>query len=182
MRIICKSREEVLNFVQTSMQTTYWRTTMSVKILALLLVLVPVATIDVVAQEATVSPVKEEQSTGKNKANSVDPSLQEGMSKKEKCYLFLAEGLLFLVVLVGAPIYSCWIGKSRKTKIEELRGLNLPRGSIRGMLALLSIGSFLIFLVLGHNAANFSEVVTALGTLTGTMTGFYFGNRGGAKS
>ncbi len=154
---------------------------MRVKILVLLLVLVPVAAIDVVAQEDPAPPVKEEiKGTEKDKANSVDQSSQKGMSEKEKCYLFLAEGFLFFVVLVGAPIYSCWMSKNRKTKIDELRGLNLPRGSIRGMLALLSVGSFVIFLVLGRNAANFSEIVTALGTLTGSVIGFYFGNRGGA--
>ena len=81
-----------------------------------------------------------------------------------------------------------------------LRAFNLPRGSIRGMLALLAVGSFVIVLTLGGGIAskttttidggtttttikttrpidNFDQVVTAFGTLTGAIIGFYFGGR-----
>ena len=59
-----------------------------------------------------------------------------------------------------------------------LRAFNLPLGSIRGMLALLAVGSFVIVLTLGGEAiANFDQVVTAFGTLTGAIIGFYFGGR-----
>lgn len=78
-----------------------------------------------------------------------------------------------------------------------LRGFNLPRGSIRGMLALLAVGSFVLVLTLGgattettttnqdgststvtHSVIGpFEQVVTAFGTLTGAIIGFYFGGR-----
>ena len=78
-----------------------------------------------------------------------------------------------------------------------LRAFNLPRGSIRGMLALLAVGSFVIVLTLGgetnettttnqdgstttvtHRVIGpFEQVVTAFGTLTGAIIGFYFGGR-----
>ena len=134
---------------------------MSMRILILLLMLGAVVVVSVTTQDALAST-------------------QGGMSKEEKCLLFLAEGILFFLVLVCGPIYARCIAKTQGGNNGELRGLNLPRGSIRSMLALLSVGSFLIFLVLGDNSKNFSQVVTALGTLTGSVMGFYFGHRGGS--
>ncbi len=96
--------------------------------------------------------------------------------------LFWAEGLLLVVVLVLMPIYSIIVEKLRTGTSSNLKGLNLPEGSIRGMLALMSVGSFILVLVLGPGVPgikeNFDNVVTAFGTLTGAIIGFYFGNRG----
>lgn len=96
--------------------------------------------------------------------------------------LFWAGGALFAVVLVLMPLYSVWAAKWGSGASANLKGLNLPEGSIRAMLALMSVGSFIIVLVLGHGVAemedNFDQVVTAFGTLTGAIIGFYFGNRG----
>lgn len=96
--------------------------------------------------------------------------------------LFWAEGILFIVVLVLLPLYSFCVAKWGSGGNSNLKGLNLPEGSIRGMLALLSVGSFIIVLVLGHGIPemkdHFDQVVTAFGTLTGAVIGFYFGNRG----
>ena len=98
--------------------------------------------------------------------------------------LILAEGALLTVILVGFPLYSYWIGKSKSGKCPELKGLNLPAGSIRGMLALMSVGSFVILLVLGPGAPEmkeyFDKALAAFGTLTGAIIGFYFGSRGTA--
>lgn len=60
--------------------------------------------------------------------------------------LVIAEIILFVVVLIFMPIYSCCVGKCRpdNEKDPPLKGLNMLEGSIRGMLALLSVGSFLI--------------------------------------
>ena len=98
--------------------------------------------------------------------------------------LFWAEGILLAVILVGLPLYSYCIGKSKSGKCPELKGLNLPAGSIRGMLALMSVGSFVILLVLGPSAPEmkeyFDKALAAFGTLTGAIIGFYFGSRGTA--
>ena len=96
--------------------------------------------------------------------------------------LFWAEAALFVVVLVLMPLYSLCVAKRGSGASANLKGLNLPEGSIRAMLALMSVGSFIIVLVLGHGVTemkdNFDQVVTAFGTLTGAIIGFYFGNRG----
>ena len=62
-----------------------------------------------------------------------------------------------------------------------LKGLALPEGSVRGLLAFLVVGSFIIFIFFGEAAVtdeNFKTILTAFGTLTGAVTGFYFGTRG----
>ena len=64
--------------------------------------------------------------------------------------LLWAEGILFLVVLVLMPLYSFCAAKWGAGANSNLKGLNLPEGSIRAMLALMSVGSFIIVLVLGH--------------------------------
>lgn len=91
-------------------------------------------------------------------------------------HLLLVELALLAIVLVGLPAFGWWIGKDRRV---ELRGLGLPRGSVRGMLALLLVGSSVNFLLFGSAAAgdNFSEIMAALGTLSGSVVGFYFGGR-----
>lgn len=100
--------------------------------------------------------------------------------------LFISEAILLVIVLVFIPIYSCCVGKCRSSEEKApLKGLNMPAGSIRGMLALLSIGSFLLFLVLGPQIPEmkdyFDKVLASFGTLTGAIIGFYFGNRGSDK-
>ena len=100
--------------------------------------------------------------------------------------LFLAEAALFVAVLVLMPLYSFCAAKWGSGASANLKGLNLPEGSIRAMLALMSVGSFIIVLVLGHGVTemkdNFDQVITAFGTLTGAIIGFYFGNRGSTPS
>lgn len=101
---------------------------------------------------------------------------------------WLACGILALLALVffGYPFFlwvrSCIMAwrqdeDHRLESIKELRGLALPRGSIRAMLAIAIVGSFLIYLVFGDNNTN---VITAFGTLSGAVTGFYFGGRASA--
>ena len=92
--------------------------------------------------------------------------------------------LWLLLVSVGLPLYARWAHRTGDDAIQvsELRGLNLPRGSVRSMLALLVVGSFIIVLVLGGPVLedNFEEIVTAFGTLSGSIIGFYFAHRGAA--
>ena len=101
--------------------------------------------------------------------------------------LVWAEGILLVVILLFMPLYAVWV--SRKQALgtgPKLKGLGLPEGSIRGMLALMSVGSFVILLVLGPGAPEmkefFDKALAAFGTLTGAVIGFYFGNRGTAAA
>ena len=87
--------------------------------------------------------------------------------------LFWIEALLLILTLVAAPTYAA-IRKGGPRK-----GLNLPEGSVRAMLALLIVGSFVNVLLFGTYVlgGNFEQVVTAFGTLAGAVTGFYFAGR-----
>ena len=92
--------------------------------------------------------------------------------------LFWIELLLVLLVLIGAPVYANWARRSDESS-KSLRGLNLPRGSVRAMLALFIVGSFVNVLVFGAQVFpdHFEQVITAFGTLAGSVIGFYFGGR-----
>ena len=93
----------------------------------------------------------------------------------------------FAVVFVLYPILArcCWFGKNSNV---PLRGLNLPRGSVRSMLAIAIIGSYLITLFISllskltNNGAATSQqldlVLTPLGSLASAIIGFYFASRG----
>lgn len=100
-----------------------------------------------------------------------------------KSPLVVVQCVWLVLIGIGAPVYSWWVSKSSTGK-SELRGLNMPRGSIRGILALLVVGSFLNVLVLGGPVLgnSFQNVVPAFGALTGSIIGFYFGSRTGAPS
>lgn len=92
--------------------------------------------------------------------------------------LLIAEMVLLVIVLVGYPILSRY-----RTPVEQAppRGLNLPKGSVRSMLALLSVGSLVVVATFGVealDAAQYERVVTVLATLAGPILGFYFGSRG----
>ena len=100
--------------------------------------------------------------------------------------LFWMQLILVVIVFVVMPALS-WQLRIEMKSTEETsasdagrRAFNLPRGSIRAMLALFSIGSFVNVLALGPGVipdAYFDQVVTAFGTLSGTILGFYFGGR-----
>lgn len=86
---------------------------------------------------------------------------------------------VFLTVLIATKRWP----QDRKTQLPPLRGLLLPKGSVRAMLAFLIVGAFIIFAFLGEraldpNEAHFESILTAFGTLSGAVTGFYFGARG----
>ena len=93
--------------------------------------------------------------------------------------LLWMEAGLFVVVLIGYPVFA-WAVRKGESPVAP-RALYLPNGSVRAMLALLSVGSFLIVLVVGGGVRelhqNFDQIVTAFGTLTGSIIGFYFGAR-----
>ena len=96
--------------------------------------------------------------------------------------LVIIQCIWMILVTVGAAAYAYLVGRRNSITIteKELRGLNLPRGSLRGILALATIGSFVNVMVLGAPVLgdNFESVLAAFGTLTGSIVGFYFGTRG----
>ena len=95
--------------------------------------------------------------------------------------LMWAEIALAAIVLFALPGLFWWRGRPEAT---EARGLGLPRGSVRSMLALLIVGSTINFLLFGSEVAgeHFTEILAALGALTGSVVGFYFGGRTAAPS
>lgn len=98
--------------------------------------------------------------------------------------LLIAEGVLLFLVLVILPIYAIW--KAKGSSEVVLKGLALPQGSVRSMLALTVVGSFVIFLIFGGaalpNGTRFTEIVAALTGIAGTVVGFYFGSGGSGTS
>ncbi len=82
------------------------------------------------------------------------------------------------ITIVLAAGFLCTRFRSGGNTSANLKGMNLPEGTIRSMLALIIVGSFVIFLVLGSELKNFESVVTAFGTLAGAVLGFYFAHRG----
>lgn len=90
--------------------------------------------------------------------------------------LLILELALVAVVFLGLPLLAWSFGRNQPA---ERRGLGLPRGSVRSMLALLTVGSTVNFLIFGAEACeeNFSEILAVLSTLSGSVLGFYFGGR-----
>ena len=97
--------------------------------------------------------------------------------------LLIAEGALLAIALVALPIYAA--SKARQRKDLSLKGLALPQGSVRSMLALIVVGSFVVFLTFGGVAlpagTRFTEIVAALTGVAGSIVGFYFGSGGSSN-
>ncbi|MCY4608156.1 MAG: hypothetical protein OXD40_06120 [bacterium] len=99
--------------------------------------------------------------------------------------LLVAESILLIIVLVVLPAYAAWRARTRND--VPLKGLALPQGSVRSMLALAVVGSFVVFLVFGaralpHEGSRFTEIVAALTGIAGTVVGFYFGGNGSGRN
>ena len=87
----------------------------------------------------------------------------------------IAELVLLIIVLLVLPLNS----RCKSTK-ENVRGLGLPSGSIRGMVALVIIGSMINFLLFGHHCLEkeeFDSVLDTITTLSVAVVAFYFANR-----
>ena len=99
--------------------------------------------------------------------------------------LLIAESILLIITLVVLPAYAAW--RQRAGDQAALKGLALPQGSVRSMLALTVVGSFVVFLVFGAPAmpadsGRFTEIVAALTGIAGTVVGFYFGGNGSGRT
>ena len=86
--------------------------------------------------------------------------------------------MLLFVTLVLLPLIVLW--KTQNSK--KAKGLALPAGSVRSIVALTIVGSYMIVLVIGGGVpdlkAHFAEIVSALTWITGAVVGFYFGSGG----
>lgn len=91
-------------------------------------------------------------------------------------HLMWAEIALAALVLGVLPGIYWWRGRAQH---ESARGLGLPRGSVRSMLAILIVGSTINMLLFGsaQTGDHFGQVMAALTTLSGSVMGFYFGGR-----
>ena len=92
--------------------------------------------------------------------------------------LLRVEIALLLIVLIGYPA-TVWYVRGRRpdqdTKLDH--AMFMPQGTVRAMIALLVVGSFVNVLVLGSKMPHFDQVVAAFGGLTGAIIGFYFATR-----
>lgn len=95
----------------------------------------------------------------------------------DKIGLVIAESILLVVVLVVYPVLArAWLPPSAAPP----RGLNLPQGSVRSMLALTSVGTLVVVATFGAHAFTadqYERVITVLSALAGPILGFYFGSR-----
>ncbi len=91
--------------------------------------------------------------------------------------LMVAGSVLLVIVLIGLPFLATKTASDGKT---ELKGLALPAGSVRSMLALMTVGVFVVVATFGGAAlgSEYERVLTTLATLAGPVLGFYFGSRG----
>ena len=64
--------------------------------------------------------------------------------------LFYVEIALLIVVLVVYPA-ALWGIRGRRSETPNERAMFMPRGSVRAMIALLVVASFVNVLVLGHH-------------------------------
>ena len=95
-------------------------------------------------------------------------------------WLIGSQILLLIGVFVWLPLLSHHKGSQGNSASSPLKALNLPAGSVRSMLALAIVGTFLNVLAFGGcilDEQHFNSVLAAFGTLAGSVLGFYFGSR-----
>ena len=95
----------------------------------------------------------------------------------DKTGLVVAESVLLAIVLIGYPLL---VRSWRPPSAAPPRGLHLPQGSVRSMLALTSVGTLVVVATFGAHAFTadqYEHVITVLSALAGPILGFYFGSR-----
>ena len=116
------------------------------------------------------------------------------MAELNWAILGLGASVLFVYALT---MWRTWCWK-RTNKKPRLKGLALPEGYIRGLLAFLIVGAFIILLLFGKGPLTteirvtddmaktititpdpslYTAVMASLGTLAAAVVGFYFGGR-----
>ena len=89
--------------------------------------------------------------------------------------LVWAGAVLLTIVLIGLPILATVVGQKREASEDAgkipLKGLGLPQGSVRSMLALMTVGTFVVVATFGQSALGsaYESVLTTLATLAGPV-------------
>ena len=93
---------------------------------------------------------------------------------------FVGAGAVGLTVLI---MYVLAYFQARKADQPPAAPLGIASGSVRSLLAVLIIGSYIVFLMFGAPVLGdpFESILAAYGTLAGAAAGFYFGQRGSAR-
>ncbi|WP_423925143.1 hypothetical protein [Candidatus Palauibacter sp.] len=113
-----------------------------------------------------------------------DPAQDAGNATGDPVSLVWAGAVLLVIVLIGLPVLATVVGHKRKADEgaaeTPLKGLGLPEGSVRSMLALMTVGTFVVVATFGQRGLGpaYESVLTTLATLAGPVLGFYFGSRG----
>lgn len=103
-----------------------------------------------------------------------------GNAAGSSVHLMWAGLVLLVIVLLCLPILASYV---QRDEAIPLKGLGLPAGSVRSMLALMTVGSFVVVATFGQSALgpDYERVLTTLATLAGPVLGFYFGSRGSGR-
>ena len=99
---------------------------------------------------------------------------------RDYSYMVVTEIILIVLILFVLPLLFHCQNKRSKIDLKSLRGLGLPSGSIRGMLALLIVGSMVNLLLFGHctlDEEKFDAVLDAFTVISMAVIAFYFANR-----
>lgn len=128
---------------------------------------------------------QEQQEYQKEDSGKSDENLCRGnpqLFRDSMVYTGIAETILLILVLLVLPLHGrCSI---QNASASNSRGLGLPSGSIRGMIALLIIGSminFLLFIGPCLNEDRFDSVLDTFTTVSVAVIAFYFANRSSTK-
>ena len=147
-----------------------------------------ILSLEVAFAQAQVNPETEKkesvhQNSGdENKRDHATASTNQVSCDHEKNYFYMVvtEAILLGLILFVLPLFSYCQNKRGKLDPKSLRGLGLPSGSIRGMLALLIVGSMVNLLLFGHCALDdqkFDAVLDAFTAISMAVIAFYFANR-----
>ena len=140
-------------------------------------------------------------------ANNVNASGADSMDKMNECSecglsMMTCVGLgAFAILLLVIIVTTFWVYiRTCKLPVSSLRGLLLPNGTIRSILALLIVGSYIIFTIFGYSfifdiykSSNasidvgaittiYQTIITAFTGLSAAVIGFYFGARAATPS
>lgn len=140
------------------------------------------------AQAQVSSKTGEEVSESRNSGEESEQGQDTNETSQTSCdpdrdyfYMVITEIILIVLILFVLPLFSYCQNKQGKIAPESIRGLGLPSGSIRGMLALLIVGSMVNLLLFGHCAllddTKFDAVLDAFTAISMAVIAFYFANR-----